>query len=86
MAVIEAEVVTTSDKVAVIFIIAPSLYEPSAVVDEKLLTVGRVVSTVIDLFAASDPAAVGAGRVSIASVLAEFLIVPLFSASESVAT
>ena len=36
--------ITASDIVAVIFIVSPTPYEPSAVVDVKLLTVGRVVS------------------------------------------
>jgi hypothetical protein len=45
--VIEAAVVTASDKVAVILIVAPTLYAPSEVVDEKLLTVGTLVSTTI---------------------------------------
>jgi hypothetical protein len=47
---------------------------------------GAVVSTTIALFAPKDPAAEGEGRVKTASKLAEFFIVPLFSASESVAT
>jgi hypothetical protein len=67
-------------------IMAPSLYEPSAVVEEKLLTVGSVVSITNDLFAAKDPEADGDGRVSTASRLDEFLIVPPFNASELVAT
>jgi hypothetical protein len=45
--VIEAAVVTASDKVAVMLIVDPALYAPSEVVDEKLVTVGRVVSTTI---------------------------------------
>jgi hypothetical protein len=47
---------------------------------------GAVVSTMIALFAARDPTAVGAGRVKTASKFDEFLIVPLLSASELVAT
>jgi hypothetical protein len=45
--VIEAAVDTASDKVAVILIVEPTLYAPSEVVEEKLVTVGKVVSTTI---------------------------------------
>jgi hypothetical protein len=47
---------------------------------------GAVVSTIIALFAPNDPAAAGDGRVNTASKFEEFLIVPLFRASELVAT
>jgi hypothetical protein len=47
---------------------------------------GAVVSTTMALFAPKDPVAVGAGSVNTASTSAEFLTVPLFSASELVAT
>jgi hypothetical protein len=47
VAVIEAAAVTASERVAVILIVEPALYAPSDVVDEKLVTVGRVVSTTI---------------------------------------
>jgi hypothetical protein len=47
---------------------------------------GAVVSTTIALFAPNDPAASGDGSVNTASAFEEFLIVPLFSASELVAT
>jgi hypothetical protein len=46
---------------------------------------GALVSTTIALLAPKDPVAVGAGSVNTASKFSEFLIVPLFSASESVA-
>jgi hypothetical protein len=84
--VIDAAVVTASDKVAVMFIAVPALYEPSGVVEEKLVTVGGVVSTTIALFAPNDPAAAGDGSVNTASRFDEFLIVPPFRASELVAT
>ena len=84
--VIDAAVATISDKVAVILIEAPALYEPSTVVEEKPVTVGKVVSTTIALFAPKDPVAAGDGRVNTASKLDEFLIVPPFNASELVAT
>ena len=83
---IDAAVVTASDNVAVMFIAAPALYEPSEVVEEKLVTVGKVVSTTIALFAPNDPVAVGDGSVNTASKFDEFLIVPPLSASELVAT
>jgi hypothetical protein len=47
LTVIEAGAVTASVKVAVMLIVDPALYAPSEVVDEKLLTVGTVVSTTI---------------------------------------
>ena len=47
---------------------------------------GAVVSTTIALFAPNDPAASGDGSVNTASAFEEFLIVPLFSTSELVAT
>jgi hypothetical protein len=84
--VIDAAVVTASDKVAVMFIAAPALYEPSEVVEEKLVTVGKVVSTTIALFAPKEPVAAGDGSVNTASKFDEFLIVPLFSACELVVT
>jgi hypothetical protein len=46
---------------------------------------GAVVSTTIALFAPSDPDAVGAGKINVASRLDEFLIDPPFSASGLVA-
>lgn len=46
---------------------------------------GAVVSTTMALLAPKDPVAVGAGSVKTASKFAEFLTVPLFSASELVA-
>jgi hypothetical protein len=45
--VIEAAADTASDNVAVMLIVEPTLYAPSVVVEEKLVTVGRVVSTTI---------------------------------------
>jgi hypothetical protein len=47
---------------------------------------GAVVSTTIALFAPNDPAASGDASVNTASAFEEFLIVPLFSMSELVAT
>jgi len=47
---------------------------------------GAVVSTTIALFAPNDPAASGDASVNTASAFEEFLIVPLFSTSELVAT
>jgi hypothetical protein len=64
---------------------APALYAPSEVVEEKLVTVGSVVSTTIALFAAKEPATLGLASVKTASKLEELLIVPLLSAKASVA-
>ncbi|CAB4533271.1 unannotated protein [freshwater metagenome] len=47
--------------------------------------VGGVVSTIIALFAPSEPAAPGAGSVNVASSAVAFLIVPPLSAREVVA-
>jgi hypothetical protein len=47
---------------------------------------GAVVSTTIALFAPNDPAASGDASVNTAFAFEEFLIVPLFSTSELVAT
>jgi hypothetical protein len=53
---------------------------------EVKAAVGALVSTMNDLFAAKDPAPAGEGNVKVAAEFVEFLIVPLFSASELVAT
>jgi hypothetical protein len=63
----------------------PNLYEPSEVVEEKLVTVGSVVSTIIALLAANELAALGLARVKTASKLEEFLMVPLLRAKALVA-
>jgi hypothetical protein len=47
---------------------------------------GAVVSTTKALFAPKEPVPVGDGKVNTAAVFPEFLIVPLFNASELVAT
>ena len=50
------------------------------------VTVGSVVSIITALFAPSDPLAPGLAKVSVATFPATSLIVPLFKASELVAT
>jgi hypothetical protein len=77
--VIEAGAVTASVKVAVMLIVDPALYAPSEVVDEKLLTVGRVVSMTIALLALSDPEAPRPGSVNTPVFPAESLIDPPLS-------
>ena len=73
----------------VFFVIKSLLEDPVSLLEASTRlegAEGAVVSTTIDLFAPKDPAAEGEGRVKTASRLEEFLIVPLFSASELVAT
>jgi hypothetical protein len=84
--VIEATAVTASDKVAVMLTVAPTLYAPSAVEDEKLLTVGRVVSITIDLFAPRDPEAPGLGSVRTPVLPVASFMVPLLRAKAVVLT
>ena len=61
---------TASLVVAVMLIVAPALYEPLAVDDEKLETVGAVTSRVIVVLAvAKDPAAVAAKAIKAKSLV-----------------
>jgi hypothetical protein len=53
---------------------------------EVKAAVGADVSTIIALFAPKDPDPVGDSSVNTAAEFVEFLIVPLFKTSESVAT
>ena len=54
----------------------PTLYDPSTFEELTDVTTGAVVSIQMALFAPSDPAAPGAGSVSVAAFVARSVIVP----------
>ena len=67
---------TASERVTVIVIVSPALYDPSSVVAVTLLIVGAVVSRTNALLAARDPVSPGVTRVRVASFKAVSLRVP----------
>ena len=67
---------TASERVTVIVIVSPALYDPSAVVAVTLLIVGEVVSRTNALLAAREPVAPGVTRVRVALFKAVSLRVP----------
>jgi hypothetical protein len=88
--VISARLLTVTEvstKYAVPISLEVTVAESEEVIEAVVkVGVGALVSTMNDLFASKDPAAVGEGNVKVAAEFVEFLIVPLFSASELVAT
>ena len=78
---------TTSLKTTSTAITSPTLYEPSAVEEVTLDTVGSVVSIIIFLFAPRELVAHGVGNIKeAADVPPVSVIVPLFKARDVVAT
>ena len=75
---------TASENVTVTGMVFPVWYAPLGLVDEMFVTIGAVVVIMMSLFAPSEFAAPGAGRVRTALLFDASLIVPLFSFSELV--
>ena len=75
---------TDSEKATSILMESPTVYVPLDVDDVTPLIVGRTASIINELFAASEPEAPGDARVSVASLPAASLIVPLFKARAEV--
>jgi len=78
--------VTDSEKFTCTEMESPAVYDPFAVDADTDDTVGAVVSMTSALFAASEFAAPGDAKVSVALLPAASAMVPPFNASEFVAT
>ena len=78
--------VTDSLNATVTSITSPALYVPFDLVDVTFVTSGAAVSIIKTLFAPSEPAVPGAGRVSVASLPPPSWIVPPPSASALAST
>ena len=83
LVVTEVESIASENVTVMLSVIETELWL-SAVVETEV-TVGAVVSMTIDLFAPSEPDAPGEDKVSVESLVALSLIVPLFADREFVA-